>query len=61
MSDLEKVALPYHLDAVTQVIGTMALDYEDDMHERVERDPAEPLTGAIPAFRRGPGVRRFMD
>ena len=36
VDDLEKVALPYHLDAVTQLVGTIALDYEDEMGRRVE-------------------------
>lgn len=33
---LDKVALPYHLDAVTQLAGTIALDYEDAMRQRVD-------------------------
>ncbi len=35
VDELEKVALPYHLDAVTQIAGRLALDYADAMHERV--------------------------
>jgi len=35
--ELEKVVLPYHLDAMTQVAGTVALDHLDAMHDRVER------------------------
>ena len=31
----ELVALPYHLDAVTQLAGRLALDYADEMNERV--------------------------
>ncbi len=32
---LEKVVLPYHLDAVKQAAGEVALDFEDDMRARV--------------------------
>jgi histidinol-phosphate aminotransferase len=32
---LERAALPYHLDAFTQVAGRLALDYVDDMERRV--------------------------
>jgi len=31
----ELVALPYHLDAVTQLAGRLALDYADEMNARV--------------------------
>jgi histidinol-phosphate aminotransferase len=31
----ELVGLPYHLDAVTQVAGRLALDFTDEMNERV--------------------------
>ena len=41
VAELEKVALPYHLDAVTQAAGTIALDYEDEMGRRVEQLVAE--------------------
>ncbi|HLI15284.1 MAG TPA: histidinol-phosphate transaminase [Acidimicrobiales bacterium] len=34
---LEQVALPYHLDAVKQVAGRLALDFEQEMHARVAR------------------------
>ena len=36
VEDLQKVVLPYHLDSVTQLAGTIALDYEDEMRRRVE-------------------------
>jgi histidinol-phosphate aminotransferase len=36
VGELEKVVLPYHLDAVTQLAGTIALDYEDEMRRRVD-------------------------
>jgi histidinol-phosphate aminotransferase len=35
IDDLEKVVLPYHLDAMTQIAGTVALDYLDAMNARV--------------------------
>jgi histidinol-phosphate aminotransferase len=35
VGELEKVVLPYHLDAFTQLAGTLALDYEDEMRARV--------------------------
>lgn len=31
------VSLPYHLDALKQAAGRIALDYVDDMHDRVRR------------------------
>ncbi len=37
VAELEKVVLPYHLDAMTQIAGTIALDYLDDMDLRVSR------------------------
>jgi histidinol-phosphate aminotransferase len=41
VEQLEKVVLPYHLDAVTQLAGTLALKYEDAMAARVESIVAE--------------------
>jgi histidinol-phosphate aminotransferase len=41
VEQLEKVVLPYHLDAVTQLGGRLALDHEDAMHARVEAIVAE--------------------
>ena len=35
VADLEKVVLPYHLDAMTQIAGTLALDHLDAMEARV--------------------------
>lgn len=35
VQELDKVVLPYHLDAVTQLAGLLALDHLDDMHRRV--------------------------
>jgi histidinol-phosphate aminotransferase len=36
VAELEKVVLPYHLDAAKQVAGRLALRYVDDMDERVK-------------------------
>jgi len=38
---LFSVSLPYHLDALKQAAGRLALDYVDDMHDRVRRLVAE--------------------
>ena len=35
VAELEKVALPYHLDAAKQIAGRLALRFADEMHERV--------------------------
>lgn len=35
VAELEKVVLPYHLDAMTQIAGTIALDHLDAMNARV--------------------------
>ncbi|MBT5580897.1 MAG: histidinol-phosphate transaminase [Acidimicrobiaceae bacterium] len=37
IAELEKVVLPYHLDAMTQVAGTLALRHLSAMNERVDR------------------------
>ena len=39
--ELEKSVLPYHLNAITQIAGTLALDYGDVMQQRVQRLVAE--------------------
>ena len=41
VSELEKVVLPYHLDAAKQIAGRLALRYLDDMDERVKQVVAE--------------------
>jgi histidinol-phosphate aminotransferase len=41
VSDVEQVVLPYHLDALTQLAGTVALDFESDMRTRVAAIVAE--------------------
>ena len=35
VAELDKVVLPYHLDATTQLAGTLALEYTEQMTERV--------------------------
>jgi histidinol-phosphate aminotransferase len=35
VAELEKVVLPYHLDVMTQLAGTIALDAVDEMNSRV--------------------------
>ncbi len=41
IADLDKVALPYHLDVVKQVAGRLALQYRDEMEARVAALVAE--------------------
>ena len=41
VAELDKVVLPYHLDAVKQIAGRLALRYSDDMNDRVEHVVAE--------------------
>jgi histidinol-phosphate aminotransferase len=41
VAELDKVVLPYHLDAVKQIAGRLALRFSDDMNERVEHIVAE--------------------
>ena len=41
VAELEKVVLPYHLDAVKQVAGRVALRFADEMEDRVDRLVAE--------------------
>jgi histidinol-phosphate aminotransferase len=50
---LEQVALPYHLDAIKQVAGRLALDYQADMKARVaalveERGRLAAALGQLP-------------
>jgi len=37
VAELDKVVLPYHLDTAKQQAGLLALDYLDEMEERVAR------------------------
>jgi histidinol-phosphate aminotransferase len=41
VAELDKVVLPYHLDAVKQIAGRLALRYSDDMNARVGHIVAE--------------------
>lgn len=41
VAELDKVVLPYHLDAFKQLAGTLALEHVDEMNRRVERLVAE--------------------
>ena len=41
VAELEKVVLPYHLDAAKQIGGRLALRYVDDMDNRVKQIVAE--------------------
>lgn len=58
IAELEKVVLPYHLSAPTQLAGVTALDFETDMRDRVERLVAERhrLGAALELL---PGVQVF--
>ena len=52
VAELDKVVLPYHLDAAKQIAGTLALRYLDDMNERValivsERDRLSAAMAAM--------------
>jgi histidinol-phosphate aminotransferase len=53
VEELQKVVLPYHLDAVKQAAGRLALDHVDDMNRRVaqlveERGRLEAALRALP-------------
>lgn len=37
VDELDKVVLPYHLDGLTQLAGNLALDFLDEMNQRVAR------------------------
>jgi histidinol-phosphate aminotransferase len=37
VEQLEQVVLPYHLPTATQIAGRVALDFDDEMHDRVAR------------------------
>jgi histidinol-phosphate aminotransferase len=53
IADLDRVALPYHLDVVKQVAGRLALQYRDEMEARVaalvaERERLAAALGLLP-------------
>ena len=41
VDELDKVVLPYHLDAVKQAAGVLAVGFVDEMNERVRRIVSE--------------------
>jgi len=49
IDELDKVVLPYHLDAAKQAVGVIALDYVEEMRERVRTlvGERERVAGAI--------------
>jgi histidinol-phosphate aminotransferase len=56
VEDLDKVVLPYHLDAAKQIAGRLALRYLDDMEARVadvvaERERVAAALDALPVQR----------
>jgi histidinol-phosphate aminotransferase len=53
VAELDKVVLPYHLDAAKQIAGRLALRYTDEMEERVATIVAE-RTRISAAFERLP-------
>jgi histidinol-phosphate aminotransferase len=64
VNELLKVALPYHLDAVTQLAGRLALDHIDAMDERVrlivsERERLVVGLGRLP-LRQWPSGANFV-
>lgn len=52
IAELDKVTLPYHLDTVKQIAGRLALDYVDDMAQRVSHivDERQRLDRAMRAM-----------
>ncbi len=55
VSELDKVALPYHLDSAKQIAGVLALTFVDEMEQRIARvvSERERLVAALCAL----GVR----
>ncbi len=63
VAELDKVVLPYHLDAAKQVAGRLALRFADEMEARVKAIVVERerLTAALRRpRRRGVAVRRQL-
>ena len=52
VAELDKVALPYHLDAAKQIAGRLALQFTDEMNGRVKQIVAERerLSAALAAL-----------
>jgi histidinol-phosphate aminotransferase len=49
VAELDKVVLPYHLDAVKQIAGRLALRFSEDMNDRVDHivSERERIVGAM--------------
>ncbi len=65
VAELEKVVLPYHLDAFKQAAGLAALDFGDAMDERVDRIIAErgrliEQLGSLPVETWDSGANYFL-
>ncbi len=60
VAELDKVVLPYHLDAATQIAGRVALDFVDEMEGRV-RYLIEERERLIAALREQSGVEVFSS
>jgi histidinol-phosphate aminotransferase len=58
VAELEKVVLPYHLSVATQLAGTTALRFQDEMRERVDTLVAERQRLAA-ELARFPGITVF--
>jgi histidinol-phosphate aminotransferase len=58
VAELDKVVLPYHLDAATQIAGRIALDFVDEMEGRV-RHLVEERERVFAALNAEPGVDVF--
>ena len=64
VAELDKVTLPYHLDSFKQIAGRLALDYEDEMNDRVallvaERERIAAAFDQLPV-RHWPSGANFM-
>jgi histidinol-phosphate aminotransferase len=65
VDELEKVVLPYHLAAATQIAGRLALDLGDEMDDRVgrlvgERDRVATELGALDGVTVFPSGANFL-
>ena len=65
IDDLRKVRLPYHLDAMTQEAGLVALELADDMTAHVaelsaERDRLYSELAALPDVQVWPSIANFL-